>query len=170
MKYVSHITQCENLESILEFGILPRSILIDRKIQFLQPALQSENQHVVNLYLGHPNFDQFAKLRELGKTSEKQWAVIRILTKDIDLQVEPKGQGSSIQIQDSISPSLLHDIVFFDQETCLKFWEYHQSVPIKEVVNPHYFLSEKDYIQWYLTSGPEEMVADGTIDIYKDEV
>ncbi|WP_186130646.1 DarT ssDNA thymidine ADP-ribosyltransferase family protein [Burkholderia gladioli] len=78
IRSVVHFTRLENLPSILEHGIVPRSILEeeDRQFEFNDTVRLDGYSNASSFSLSWPNYKMFYQLRKLEENAGAKWAVI----------------------------------------------------------------------------------------------
>ncbi|BCL69838.1 hypothetical protein TUMSATVNIG1_17930 [Vibrio nigripulchritudo] len=78
IKYLWHFTKLENLESILENGLIPRSDLeaLNANVSYNDEHRYDGQKSANCLSLGHPNYKMFYKLRQ--DDTNQEWVVIAI--------------------------------------------------------------------------------------------
>lgn len=84
VEHVVHFTQAANVDSIIKFGLLPRSMLhhLPTPAACNDGLRLDSREDTVCLSIGFPNYPMFYKYRKIGEENGIEWAVI-VLSKDV---------------------------------------------------------------------------------------
>lgn len=84
VEHVVHFTQATNVDSIIKFGLLPRSMLhhLPTLAACNDDLRLDSREDTVCLSIGFPNYPMFYKYRKIGEKNGIEWAVI-VLSKDV---------------------------------------------------------------------------------------
>ncbi len=76
INYLVHFTNVENLENILKYGLLPKNILENKGIEFINNDKDRlDNTDAICMSIEFPNYKMFYKLRQQNSS---KWAVIKL--------------------------------------------------------------------------------------------
>lgn len=80
VKYLYHFTRISNLQSILDYGVLPINDLQAANIKYLKndPLRNDDNLNATSISVSFPNHKLFYKFRKSKSTPENRWCVLEI--------------------------------------------------------------------------------------------
>ncbi len=144
MKYVCHVTLAQNLQQILDNGIMSAHDLQEHHLPYAPVLPHGDDPTMVRLYADAPERAQFNSLMDQTYKPAPEWVVIILRANDVGLGNTNAQECSTISVDGPIPTETIHAVAFFSDSARVAFEMGRSLHHVHLVVKPSLFLDHAD--------------------------